>query len=523
MKKLITNLILVAVFMLFPVSVFASGNISASPSSLSIEVGSSKTFTITATNTIGDVSISSSNTGVAMVSTGEWGTGMVDEGQTKSGSITVTGVSVGTATITLTLDAATFDGEDLAGQKRTVTVTVVAKPTQPSNNNNNNNNNNSNNNNNTNNNNTNNTANNKSTNNKIKELTIDGYELKKVDDHNYTLSVGNDVNSINIKTTAEDSKAKVTGSGSHELKVGENNIEITVTAENGSQNKISIKVTRKDAYYLEDLDSVLNSSTANDIIINSDSKLSSQDLSKIKNSKKTIRFNYNDENKKTLYSWSIDGSKMNDFDELITGIDFKSNNSKEISKLSNYADGLYISMKHNGGLPSGTKIKIYVGDKYSDGDIVNAYYYNSNNNKLENVKEGLTVKDGYVEFEVEKGSDYFITMSTISNSDKVVSTTGKSSSPILLVIIGILSLSVIGLIIAFILKNKKNKKDDDNNNDSGNSSVTDDYETLTPESNSVDTTNSSQDINKSYNSYNSNQQVNTTSNINYNNSSNYNN
>lgn len=477
MKKKLTNLILVAVFMLFPVSVFASGNISASPSSLTIEVGSSKTFTITATNTIGDVSISSSNSGVARVSTGEWGTGMVDEGQTKSGTITVTGVSEGTATITLTLDAATFDGEDLAGQKRTVIVTVVAKPTPPSNDNNNNNNNNSNNN--TNNNNSNNAANNKSTNNKIKELTVDGYELTKVDDHNYTLSVGNDVNSINIKATAEDSKAKVIGAGSHELNIGENNIEIVVTAENGSQNKIIIKVTRKDAYYLEDLDSVLNNLTANNIIITADSRLSSQDLSKVKSSKRTINFDYNDENKKLLYSWLLDGSKMKDFQELVTGIDFKSNNSKEISKLSNYADGLYFSMKHTGSLPAGTKIKIYVGDKYSNGDIVNVYYYDSNNNKLENVKEGLTVKDGYVEFEVEKGSDYFVTMSKISNSSEFTSSKKSSNIVLIIIVMLVLIVSSVGAVMYF-LKKKKNNNSNNNgdgmNNSNNNTNSSSDYD-----------------------------------------------
>lgn len=52
---------------------------------------------------------------------------MVDEGQTKSGSVTVTARNVGTATITLTLDAATFDGEDLSGQRRTITVNVIEK------------------------------------------------------------------------------------------------------------------------------------------------------------------------------------------------------------------------------------------------------------------------------------------------------------------------------------------------------------------------------------------------------------
>ena len=78
MKRFLINIIVFAVFILLPVNVFATGNITASPSSLTIEVGSTKTFTITATNTIGDVYISSNNSGVASVSTGEWGTGMIE-------------------------------------------------------------------------------------------------------------------------------------------------------------------------------------------------------------------------------------------------------------------------------------------------------------------------------------------------------------------------------------------------------------------------------------------------------------
>ena len=125
------------------------------------------------------------------------------------------------------------------------------------------------------------------------------------------------------------------------------------------------------------------------------------------------------------------------------------------------------------------------------------------------------VENGYIEFEVTDASDYFVTMSTIPSSDKVVTPTEKSSSPILLIIIGILSLLVIGLIIAFILKNKKNKKDDNNN---GNGTRTDNYETLKTDTNTVDTISSSHEVNKLYNSY---QQDNPTSSVNYNNSSNY--
>ena len=86
----------------------------------------------------------------------------------------------------------------------------------------------------------------KSNNNKLKEISIDGYELVKVDDNNYTLSVDNKVTKINVKATAEDAKSAVTGTGEKTLTVGENVIEVVVKAEDGTENKITIKVTRAE-------------------------------------------------------------------------------------------------------------------------------------------------------------------------------------------------------------------------------------------------------------------------------------
>ena len=449
MKKIIRNLIFVAIFVLFPSRVLASGNITASPSSLTIEVGSSKTFTITATNTIGDVSISSSNSGVARVNTGEWGTGMVEEGQTKSGTITVTGVSVGSATITLTLDAATFDGDDLAGQTRTVTVNVVAKPTPtptptpnpPSNNNSNNNNNNSNNDN----------TNNKSKNNNIKELSIEGYELVKTDNNNYTLVVPNNVTSVNVKATAEDSKAKVDGAGSKELKIGENVIEVIITSESGAQNKISIKVTRKDAYYLDDLESLLSDSKLKDVdvVISKNSELTEEKINKIKDSKKTLRLTYYDDNKKMIYSWTLNGSEIKNIKGFTTEIDFTTENQDEISELSNYADGVPVNFKHSGDLPSGTKIKLYVGNKFNDGSIVNVYHYNEK--KLDEIVSNLKVVDGYIEFEINHCSEYFVTQSNLS---LLSSKPSEKSTFNIFIIISLIELIIIIIGIIYIIKIK---------------------------------------------------------------------
>lgn len=460
MKRIIKSLILLAVLMVFPIKVLAAGNISASPSSLVIEVGSSKTFTITAVNTIGDVSISSSNSGIARVSASEWGTGMVDEGQTKAGTITVTGVSVGTATITLTLDAATFDGEDLAGQTRVVTVNVVPKqtpsqptqPTQPStpNNNNNNGNNNS-----SNNNQNNNQSNSLSTNNNLKEIKVDGHSLTKVDGNNYTLEVANNVENINISATAEDSKAKVTGTGSHKLQVGENNIEVIVTSESGAQNKINVKVTRKDGYYLEDLDSILKDDSIKDINIKlkKDSKITTKNLESIKNSKKIVTLNYYDNNKKLLYSWIINGKELKDSADFITTVSFTSEYADKIESLSNYADGMYIHSDQNVKLPAGVKLKVYVGDKYKNKDIINVYYYDKD--KMVLVEDNIKVENGYITYDVSNSNDHFITKAKLENTEVV--TNSKTTSPIKIVVTIIVIILVVSFIVFYVLKKKKFK------------------------------------------------------------------
>lgn len=400
-KKYLIILLLTMIIM--PFKVFAAGGFSVSTTSISMYPGESKTITISTNNAVGKLNISSSNGGVVSASPGS----IFIQNPGSSGSITITGNSVGTATISVVAsdNFATMDEEILAGQTKTITVNVIAKPdSQPSN-----------------------PQpstpqsqqpqNNLSKNNNIKSLSVEGYELVKVDNNNYTLTVSNDVTSININATAEDSKAKVSGTGVKELTVGENNIEVIITSESGSQNKITIKVTRKDGYYLEDLDSVLKNEKLQDadIIINADSKITKEQLNQIKDSKKTLRFNYYDDNKKLIYSWTINGKEIKDNKEFTTSITFATENVKEIYKLANYAYGLYVNFKHTGDLPKGTKIKLYVGDRFENESLVNVYYYNNAEKTLDFIKDNLKVTDGYIELDIEHCSEYFITMSTIGN------------------------------------------------------------------------------------------------------------
>lgn len=385
-------------------------------------------------------------------------------------SFSTTCIATGTGTITITLSgdvtsASNGKAVNVSGN-RNVIVSQRITSQQSSKNNNSNDGNNKNNH-------YSNSSNNKdsrSTNNKIRELLVEGYELVKVDNNNYSLSVPNDVTSINIRATAVDSKAKVTGLGVHNLNVGENNIEVIITAENGTQNKINVKVTRKDGYYLEDLDSLLESNKIDDIniTIKSDTKVTTQDLEKIKSSGKTVKFNYYDDDKKLVYSWIVDGSKLKKTYDLTTTITNDSENIKNILRLSNYADGLFLKLKKISNLPLGLKLKVYVGNKYDDNDLVNVYAYVKNDDKLKLVKNKVRVENGYIEFEIINAYDYFVTMSTILSSDNVVTTAEKSLPSTLLVIIGILSLLIIGLIILLIKKNKKNNKDNNNSNNIGN-------------------------------------------------------
>lgn len=425
MKKIIVKLIF-AVTIFLPIKVMAAGNISISPSSLTIEEGSTKTITVSAYNTIGDVSISSSNPIVATTNVSSWGTGMVEEKTTKKGIITITGKSVGSSTLIFSLDAATFDGEDLSGQKRTVQVTVIAKNVKPP------------------------VVDNRSKNNNLKEISVSGYDLQKVGNDEYALSVASHVSSIHVVAVAEDNKAKVTGAGEHSLNVGENTIEVIVTSEAGTKRKVNIKVVRKDGYTKEDLD-VLLASDENEIniTIDQDTKLTKEELSKIKTSNKKIHLHYFNQDKKLIYQWTLDSKNIDNPEEFVTTILYDSSYKERIAELSNYADCMYISYPGN-GFPKNINVRLYVGDKFINGDLVNLYSYTKESDQLDLVKNDLKVEDGYIEYDSALLADSIITKSKVSHPTECkVSKDSSKHNVILTIVVLILLLAVVSEYLLF--------------------------------------------------------------------------
>lgn len=302
----------------------------------------------------------------------------------------------------------------------------------------------------------------RSKNNNLKELSVDGYKVVKVDNNNYTLTVSNDVRSIKVNAISEDTKATVTGSGNQELNVGDNNIEIVITSESGIPNKINLKVTRKDGYYLEDLDDVLKNDKVNNIKINSDTKISSKEMDKIKNNKKVISFDYYDENNTLLYSIIIDGTKDNKSSDLLTTLVYDSDNKKDIEKISNYVDGLYLSFKQN-KIPSEIKVKVFVGNKYIDNDIINVYSYDKETNKLNYIQSDIKVVNGYIEFEVDTDTNYLLTKADLSSGnikvvDKKTSNDNKNINNIYKILTYLFGSIITIEIIIIVMKKKKNNK-----------------------------------------------------------------
>ncbi len=90
-----------------------------------------------------------------------------------------------------------------------------------------------------------------SSNNNLRELTIEGdYELTpefSSDVTEYDLTVGEDVESIEINAVPDDDTAEVEITGNENLLMGMNTVEIKVTSEDGTEKTYTINVTRGEA------------------------------------------------------------------------------------------------------------------------------------------------------------------------------------------------------------------------------------------------------------------------------------
>lgn len=431
MKRFLNSIfIALLMFVLIPVTVLAAGSIKPTTSSLSIRPGGTATFTIKANNATGKVNISSSNTGVANVSaSSHW----MDN---DSFTVTVKGVSEGTATITVSLsDAATYDEEELHGSYSiNVKVAAVSNTggggyTQAP------------------------EVRNDAT---LSKIEINGYNIdfdkNKTD---YSLEVSNDVVELNVNAIPNKSTSKATVNGNTNLKVGENTVKINVTSADGTKKEYIIKVVRKDEIPETDIDNLPNTlkNTTKDTIalrITDNTEISADVLKQVKDSNKNLIINNYSQENKLLYSWTIVISSLEENDKYDFGISFVSEHQDKILKITNYSEMLNVKFNHSGKLPKGTKIKIYVGDRFADNEKLNLYYYNETKGVMELIDKNLNVEKGFVNFELDHCSEYILTRATLADSASSINT--------FLITTIIEAIVIISLILLFVFKGKNISK-----------------------------------------------------------------
>lgn len=132
----------------------------------------------------------------------------------------------------------------------------------------------------------------------------------------------------------------------------------------------------------------------------------------------TIRIK--EKNEKNYYSWTFDKNEVGDTIDIDFEVTFNSDKEDLMNNIVGNINKKMISFKHHGPLPSKATITVYVGDQYKNGQNLNLYYFNEEENKIEEIDTNLKVAKGYVEFEISHCSDYFLTNKDIYKKDESV-------------------------------------------------------------------------------------------------------
>lgn len=236
LNKLIIVFSLILVIALVSSYSYAASSLSIAAGSTNLTVGSSTTLTIRGNNVIGRVSITSSNPGViSLSSSSEWIEGAV--------TVRATANAAGSAYITVTSadtsDATTGDAVSVSTGVNLTSKAVVVDT--------------------------------RSSNNYLSSLAVEGYELSpafNTNTNNYTMNVGSDINEIKLSAIPADNKARTMVDGNLDLVAGENNVTVTVTAENGYKRVYTITVTKEKNP--DDIDATIESLVINNAVLKND-------------------------------------------------------------------------------------------------------------------------------------------------------------------------------------------------------------------------------------------------------------
>lgn len=311
-------IILITVFMLINIkTVYAASSISFSSSSP--KVGESLRVTVSVPN-VNTVDLKATVSGCGTNGTIQIVDGsMTGNPKTFSGSVTVTPTSTGIITVTISDSSnAVLNGSYVSvGGSRTITVSNKQSSSNSSSS----------------------SSNNSSS--SSNTTTTQEPEVKKSSEKNlsslsvsegtlspkfssgtttYKVDLTSETESLTISAKAKDSKAKVSGTGKKELKIGENNFTVTVTAEDGSKKTytISVYVTEKPTQFVKSGDQnlgILNDLSKTDVpkgFEKSTIKIDNKDVAALKNKDMglTLLYLQNEDESTGFYIYDVDNNKV---------------------------------------------------------------------------------------------------------------------------------------------------------------------------------------------------------------------
>ena len=186
---------------------------------------------------------------------------------------------------------------------------------------------------------------------------------------------------------------------------------------------------------------------------------SKNDFKQISGSNQQLIYTTKDSDGNVLYKWIFNGKTITNTNvDVNLGITLNNSPDKDaIDSLTDNADGVYLSFANSGNLPGPADIMIYVGDKYNDGDILNLYYFDKENNCIEIAGQNIAVYSGYVTITIRHCSEYFLStanidanlMTYVDSQDAVMSanTSDNLNMPLLFVILFLTLLASGALIV----------------------------------------------------------------------------
>lgn len=131
-------------------------------------------------------------------------------------------------------------------------------------------------------------------------------------------------------------------------------------------------------------------------------------LAEIKEHDQTVTFEQKGPDGNVRYSWTFKGQDITEPADIDMAINFPDLGQVNKNTAQNLENPLFISFAHHGDLPGKATVYVNTGTKYREGDQLSLYLYDPQKNTLELAAANIPIKAGYAVLEISHCSDYIL-------------------------------------------------------------------------------------------------------------------